>query len=454
MLAGILLRCLLGVSLDAQNEPAGQGLWPAAHSRAPTPDRPWPLMMGVISRETAGHARRQRLRAHYRQVPDVLVRFVVSEAFASRGGELGLLGVPDGLGSSVTYKSLYYWLLVTTLYDARYYLKTDDDAVLSLPVLLDLLAAADTAAARDAPPGAPPLVLAGDINWGTFDLQALEGHCWSTRAAHSLGSKHTQCPLEFGPVPFATGALILLSKAVAVQLRATLGATGWLKRADLNSYFEDRLIGLAVSRDSRPVHLLYLNPYDHYDASAGTYDKHVRAISGQRPALFELEGPGGLLISHHVRGAAAFAAAAAAQQPNVQRASALRLHCKPFNASIEGASPSGFPAPLRAWHSCTLDFEYAVARPQMGYCAATIEPGDCARGVKGGWNSTALGIADLAGCAARCAQCARCRYVSFSPLHEDCSWFHACELADLRMRWAGYTYETAAVTSNAPRAPA
>ena len=111
----------------------------------------------------------------------------------------------------------------------------------------------------------------GDINWGTFDLQALEGHCWSTRAAHSLGSKHTQCPLEFGPVPFATGALILLSKAVAVQLRATLGATGWLKRADLNSYFEDRLIGLAVSRDSRPVHLLYLNPYDHYDASAGMH---------------------------------------------------------------------------------------------------------------------------------------------------------------------------------------
>ena len=83
-------------------------------------------MMGVISRETAGHVRRQRLRAHYGQVPDVLVRFIVSEAFASEGEEPDLLGVPDGLGSSVTYKSLHYWLLVTTLYDARYYLKTDD----------------------------------------------------------------------------------------------------------------------------------------------------------------------------------------------------------------------------------------------------------------------------------------------------------------------------------------
>ena len=88
-------------------------------------------MMGVISRETAGHARRQRLRAHYGRVPDVLVRFVVSEAFASGAKEPDLLGVPVGDGqnkpsSSVTYKSLHYWLLVTTLYDARYYIKTDD----------------------------------------------------------------------------------------------------------------------------------------------------------------------------------------------------------------------------------------------------------------------------------------------------------------------------------------
>ena len=81
----------------------------------------------------------------------------------------------------------------------------------------------------------------------------------------------------------------------------------------------------------------------------------------------------------------------------------------------------------------------------MGYCEATTDPGDCAHGAKGSWNATALGIADLAGCAARCARCARCRYVSYSPLHEDCSWFHACKTNDLKMRWAGYTYETVAV---------
>ena len=122
---------------------------------------------------------------------------------------------------------------------------------------------------------------------------------------------------------------------------------------------------------------------------------------------------------------------------------AAPVHCPPQRA----------PPPPRPRHAGTLDFEYSLARPQMGYCAPTLEPGDCARGIKGGWNSTALGIADFAGCAARCRGCARCHYVSFSPLHEDCSWFHTCEMSDLRMRWAGYTYETAVVSSNAPRAP-
>ena len=63
-----------------------------------------------------------------------------------------------------------------------------------------------------------------------------------------------------------------------------------------------------------------------------------------------------------MRGAAAFAAAVAAQQPAVQRATALRLDCRPFNASIEGASLSAFPAPLHAWHSCSAP-RARVARP-------------------------------------------------------------------------------------------
>ena len=43
-----------------------------------------------------------------------------------------------------------------------------------------------------------------------------------------------------------------------MRLRATLGESGWLRRDDLNSYFEDRLVGLALSRDPRPLHLVRL----------------------------------------------------------------------------------------------------------------------------------------------------------------------------------------------------
>lgn len=164
-LAGALLRYMLSFASSLSGltgaEPAGSGPWTVSRVE----DRPWPLMMGVLSRESSGEARRQRLRAHYGRVPRVLVRFVVSEGFASLSEEPDLLGVPDGVGgssrASLTYKSLHFWRLVATLYDARYYLKTDDDAVLHLPLLLSLCHAADAAAAArsgEPPLGAPPLV--------------------------------------------------------------------------------------------------------------------------------------------------------------------------------------------------------------------------------------------------------------------------------------------------------
>jgi hypothetical protein len=50
------------------------------------------------------------------------------------------------------------------------------------------------------------------------------------------------------------------------------------------------------------VLLTYLNPFDHYDHATGTYGgAEPRAPSGQAAPLYELEGPGGLLLSHHAR---------------------------------------------------------------------------------------------------------------------------------------------------------
>jgi len=34
-------------------------------------------------------------------------------------------------------------------------------------------------------------------------------------------------------------------------------------------------------------------------------------------------------------------------------------------------------------------------------------------------------------CAAFCRQCARCRFVSLSVRHRDCSWFYACDVQRL-----------------------
>ena len=429
----------------------------------PKPPEPWSLVVGILSRERKGVARRQRLRALYGQAPGVLTRFVVSKRFAEASDEPDLLGVVAGIGGyeSHAYKSFDFWRLATTLWDSRYYLKTDDDAVINMPLMLRLLDALDAAAAVPGGGGggggggssgdAAPLVVAGDINWGTIDLSKLEGHCWSTRPAESLVWKGRQCQGEHGPAPFPTGALVLLSAGVARRLSSTLVQSGWLRRSGIAGYWEDRLIGLSASRDERPVHMVYLNVRDHYDVSTHVLRLHgapePRAPSGQRAALFELEGPGGLLISHHVRGAAAAAAAEAAQRPEVQTAHDLRVSCRAFNETLENSAVGAYPASIRGWRSCVLGYRYAVGRAAMGYCAATTDEGDCSRGSKGSWNSTRYGITDLAGCAARCAtSCERCKYVSFSRAHEDCSWFAECDLHELRMRWAGFTYESTAVS--------
>ena len=36
------------------------------------------------------------------------------------------------------------------------------------------------------------------------------------------------------------------------------------------------------------------------------------------------------------------------------------------------------------------------------------------------------------------AGCQRCRYVSYSPHHEDCSWFHACDYTKLQSEVNGF----------------
>jgi hypothetical protein len=71
-------------------------------------------------------------------------------------------------------------------------------------------------------------------------------------------------------------------------------------------------------------------------------------------------------------------------------------------------------------------------QPGVGYCSITIsaEKNDCVSGELGFWKAEPG--ATLRTCTRRCRDCARCAYVSFSAAANDCSWYAACDLADLR----------------------
>jgi FkbM family methyltransferase len=66
----------------------------------------------------------------------------------------------------------------------------------------------------------------------------------------------------------------------------------------------------------------------------------------------------------------------------------------------------------------------------QGFCGVTnVEDGvgDCSSGSKGRWQLNVKSAAAAeAQCFVLCKSCARCRYFSYSHLHQDCSWFHNC----------------------------
>lgn len=69
---------------------------------------------------------------------------------------------------------------------------------------------------------------------------------------------------------------------------------------------------------------------------------------------------------------------------------------------------------------------------EKGHCGYTESKADCDMADRG-----SLGLSRSAGhfsswhqasaaCLAKCAQCSRCRYVTVSVHHEDCSWYSSC----------------------------
>ena len=68
-----------------------------------------------------------------------------------------------------------------------------------------------------------------------------------------------------------------------------------------------------------------------------------------------------------------------------------------------------------------------------GYCATTVDgESDCTAGAKGALglhHSETLSLrAATHACLRKCDACARCRYITVSPRHADCSWYAECDL--------------------------
>jgi hypothetical protein len=101
---------------------------------------------------------------------------------------------------------------------------------------------------------------------------------------------------------------------------------------------------------------------------------------------------------------------------------------------------------VRLGHCPTMPRYWWPHGAVAGYCEATEaardgpSQGDCEAGQKGTFVSfTKRGMGghlqSIRHCAKLCAACSRCRYISVSlaPDVLDCSWYHACDLANTKM---------------------
>uniref|UniRef100_A0A7S3EUP3 Apple domain-containing protein n=1 Tax=Haptolina ericina TaxID=156174 RepID=A0A7S3EUP3_9EUKA len=96
-------------------------------------------------------------------------------------------------------------------------------------------------------------------------------------------------------------------------------------------------------------------------------------------------------------------------------------------------------SPAQAGHGCPLlhvPRATGASMPIVGFCEMTPDNRDCHVGDMGAWGTQIKGatitgprpIPNLSVCAALCRECPRCRFVSFSQQHRDCSWYNDCRV--------------------------
>ena len=94
-------------------------------------------------------------------------------------------------------------------------------------------------------------------------------------------------------------------------------------------------------------------------------------------------------------------------------------------------------------------------RGWIGHCGTTDVGGDCAvGGERGSWDTGAIGVRTLSGCARHCEQhCSRCNFVSFNLRNRDCSWYTTCPRLMRTFGGRAYTSKQVRSTVAAPPPP-
>ena len=98
-----------------------------------------------------------------------------------------------------------------------------------------------------------------------------------------------------------------------------------------------------------------------------------------------------------------------------------------------------------AWVNQVVEIMANGSLSRTGYCEATkaATASNCKRGRKGSWalklpRQRSSWEAAFDYCSKRCTNCQRCRYISVSIQHNDCSWFHECDMDALRNAPTGF----------------
>ena len=94
------------------------------------------------------------------------------------------------------------------------------------------------------------------------------------------------------------------------------------------------------------------------------------------------------------------------------------------------------------------------APPMMGGIGTAAAVGAMAGGMQGGgMGGVVAGASSVVGlddCTRRCEACERCRYVSLSHEHAECSWYAECDMRKLVLNNGGWSYRSRAVGAAKP----